>query len=75
MSKCLKPYQLESDDMPILCVVLAVGVLHELIVGEDSLPVFFVFHVLSHVLFVAKELLHGDLVRVEVLKDQELNLT
>ena len=61
--------------MPILGVVLAVGVLHELVVREDSLPVFFVFHVFSHVFLVAKELLHGDLVRVEVLKDQELDFT
>ena len=60
--------------MPVLGVVLAVGVLHELVVGQDCFPVFFIFHVLAHVLLVAEELLDGDLVGVEVLKDQELHL-
>ena len=40
-------YQLNSEDVPVLCVVFIVSICHQLVVLQNGDPIFVVFHFLS----------------------------
>ena len=60
--------------MPVLSIIFRVSIFHELVVGENSLPVFLVFHFFFEILLVAKELFNADLGGVEILEHEVLGV-
>ena len=63
-------YKFDSNDVPVLGIVLEMAVLHELVVLEYGYPVFIVLHLVtvSTAARGSNELLYGYCVSVEILE-------
>jgi len=60
-------YQFSSDNMPILCVSLKMRILHQIVVLQNSFPIFIIFSVSRWFAYI---LLNCYLMAVKVLKYQ-----
>ena len=60
--------------MPVLCIVLRVGIAHELVIVEYGLPVLLIFHLFLQVLLAPEELFDRKLRSVEILKNEVLSV-
>ena len=66
----VETYQLDTDDVPVLCIVFIVSVVHQCVILQHWDPVFIFLHVLTWVTTWSRcyELLDRDGICVEVLQ-------